>query len=436
MRRFLERACSEHGVDLESWEFGLRQVVLCAGAQFLEKLVEGVGSGRRDAPLLCACGSKMDSVGRRGKTIQTILGEIRFKRSVFVCPACGTKRVPGDEALGVVDTIFSPGLNRLMARAGQRDTFKEGRDDLKEFAEIEVTAKQVERVSEATGEAVEEWQQKERELALAGEPLGEADVEVPLLYVSYDGTGVPMVPWETAGRKGKQEDGSSRTREVKLGCVFTQTRTDEKGFPVRDDDSTSFVGAIESSDEFGWRIYTEAKRRGLERADKVVVVADGARYNWEIAALHFHGCIEIVDLYHAREHLHELCALLKPKGSKEFNKLEMQMRTWLDEGKVETIIAKAERLLPEDEDQRDEVQKQIGYFRNNAKRMRYGHFREQGLFVGSGVVEAGCKTVVGKRLKQSGMEWTVRGANAIIALRCLHLSGRTEEFWEQKAAKA
>ena len=112
------------------------------------------------------------------------------------------------------------------------------------------------------------------------------------------------------------------------------------------------------------------------------------------------------------------------------------MRTWLDEGKVETIIAKAERLLPEDEDQRDEVQKQIGYFRNNAKRMRYGHFREQGLFVGSGVVEAGCKTVVGKRLKQSGMEWTVRGANAIIALRCLHLSGRTEEFWEQKAAKA
>ncbi len=92
--------------------------------------------------------------------------------------------------------------------------------------------------------------------------------------------------------------------------------------------------------------------------------------------------------------------------------------------KEEKIIAKAERLLPacaphadrpEDEDQRDELQKQIGYFRNNAARMRYSQFREQGLFVGSSVVEAGCKTVVGKR--------------------CLHLSGRTEEFWEQKAAK-
>ena len=108
--------------------------------------------------------------------------------------------------------------------------------------------------------------------------------------------------------------------------------------------------------------------------------------------------------------------------------------TWLDEGKVNKIIAKAEKLLPENEDQREDAKKQIGYFRNNASRMRYGEFREQGLFVGSGVVEAGCKTVVGKRLKQSGMEWTVRGANAIIALRCPHLSGRMEEFWEQKAA--
>jgi hypothetical protein len=431
----LERAGWEHGVDLESWEFGLRQAVLCAGARLLEKMIDGVGSGRRSSPVLCDCGAKMDSVGRRGKLIRTLLGEIRFKRSVFVCGSCGSKRVPGDEALDVVDTVFSPGLKRLMARAGQRDTFKEGRDDLKEFAEIEVTAKQVERVSEGVGEAVEKWHQKERELALAGEPLDEANGEVPLLYVSYDGTGVPMVPWETAGRVGKQEDGSSKTREVKLGCVFTQSTTDKEGFPVRDDDSTSFVGAIESSDEFGARIYTEAKRRGLEAAEKVVVIADGARYNWEIAALHFHGCTEIVDLYHAREHLHELCALLKPKGTKEFNKLEMQMRTWLDEGKVEKIIAKAQKLMPENEDQRDDAQKQIGYFRNNASRMRYGEFREQGLFVGSGVVEAGCKTVVGKRLKQSGMEWTVRGANAIIALRCLHLSGRTEEFWEQNAAK-
>ena len=136
-----------------------------------------------------------------------------------------------------------------------------------------------------------------------------------------------------------------------------------------------------------------------------------------------------------RRFLERASSDLRPKGSKDFDKPEIQMRTWLDEGKVEKIIAKAQKLLPEDEDKTEDAKKQIGYFRNNANRMRYGEFREQGLFAGSGVAEAGCKTVVGKRLKQSGMDWTVRGANSIIALRCLHLSGRTEEFGEQKAAE-
>jgi hypothetical protein len=436
VKRFLRRASADRGVDLESWEFGLRQAVLSSGARLLENLVDGVGSARRDVPVVCACGTRMESHGRQGKRIQTILGEIGFRRSVFVCPGCGSRRRPGDEALGVMDTVFSPGLRRLMARAGQRDTFKEGRDDLKEFAGVEVTAKEVERVSEGTGEAVELWHRETRALALVGEAPVEAGDGVPLLYISYDGTGVPMVPWETSGRKGKQEDGTSKTREVKLGCVFTQSRTDEQGFAVRDDASTSFVGAIESSEAFGERMYAEAKRRGLLDAKKVVVIADGARYNWEIAALHFHGCTEIVDLYHAREHLHDLCGLLTAKGSKAFHRLLLQFRTWLDEGNVEKIIAKSERLLPDQQEMRKDAEREIGYFRNNAHRMRYGEFREQGLFVGSGVVEAGCKTVVGKRLKQSGMQWTVRGANAIIALRCLYLSGRIEEFWEETAAVA
>ena len=91
-----------------------------------------------------------------------------------------------------------------------------------------------------------------------------------------DGTGVPMVPSEVEGRKGKQPDGSAKTREVKLGCVFTQTSTDDKGFPVRDPDSSSFIGAIETVDFFSNRIEAEAVRRGLYEAEKVVVLGDGA----------------------------------------------------------------------------------------------------------------------------------------------------------------
>ena len=382
----------------------------------------------------CGCGAKMKSRGQKEKRIKTILGDIEIRRSIFVCPGCGASRIPADEMLGVVRTGFSPGTRRMMARAGQRDTFKEARDDLSTFAEIEVSAKDVERVAETTGHKIEMWQQQERAALLKGHGEPENKKIIPLLYVSYDGTGVPMVPWETAGRKGKQDDGTSKTREVKLGCVFTQTQRDENGFPIRDDGSTTFVGAIETASEFGSRIYAEALRRGLEHAEKITVIADGARYNWDIAALHFPGCTEIIDLYHAREHLHDLCALVIPEGGNDLVRLETHWRTMLDEGRVEELMAGATLLMPRNGPRRKKIKKEIGYFENNAHRMRYADFRAQGLFVGSGVVEAGCKTVIGKRLKQSAMKWTVRGANSIIALRCAHLSGRMESFWEQQAA--
>lgn len=430
----MKRASKERGVDLESWEFALRAAVLLSGAKLLEKLLEGIGSGRRSGPVVCSCGMRMRSKGLKEKRIKTILGDIRFRRSLFICPQCKASRFPGDELLEVVGTVFSPGTRRLMARAGQRDTFKEGRDDLLEFASIKVTAKDVERVAEGTGKAVENWQEAERRALMNADRTAEPLERVPVLYICYDGTGVPMVPWETVGRRGRQPDGTSRTREVKLGCVFTQTKLDEKGYPVRDDGSTTFVGAIESSGEFGARIYGEALRRGLRGAGKVAVIADGARYNWEIAAMHFPSAIEIVDLYHAREHLHSLCGLLAPGGGREFSRLEKRLSAMLDKGKVEQILEETQALLPRSGKRRAAILKETGYLRNNASRMRYGDYRTQGLFVGSGVVEAGCKTVISKRLKQSGMQWTVRGANAIIALRCCHLSGRMEDFYEQQAA--
>jgi hypothetical protein len=376
----------------------------------------------------------MESRGLREKRIKTVLADIQFERSLFVCPKCKKSRFPGDEALGIVGTGFSPGVVRLMARAGSRDTFKEGRDDLLAYAEIRVTAKDVERVAERTGEEIEAWHRKEQAAIVGSEEELEPTDQPPLLYVSYDGTGVPVVEWETLGRKGKQPDGSSETREAKLGCVFTQTTVDEKGYAVRDDASTSFVGAIESSDEFGSRIYAEAVRRGITHAGRVVILGDGARYNWEISATHFAGATEIVDLYHTRQHLHILCAVLLPNGGNALKSLEKRWRAILDEGNVEKILKKAQSRLPRNGKRRKAAQTEMRFFCRNASRMRYGEYRAQGLFVGSGVVEAGCKTVIGKRLKQSGMEWTVRGANAIIALRCCHLSGRIEEFWEQRAS--
>ena len=124
VERFLDRVSKDKSVDLESWEFGLRRAVLAVGAQLLEEMIDGLGSGRQDKPINCACGSKMGSSGRKKKRIKTLLGDITVKRSIFVCPACGNSRVPADELLDVVKTGFSPGTRKLMARAGQRDTIR------------------------------------------------------------------------------------------------------------------------------------------------------------------------------------------------------------------------------------------------------------------------------------------------------------------------
>jgi len=253
------------------------------------------------------------------------------------------------------------------------------------------------------------------------------------MYIAIDGTGVPVVRRETEGRKGKDETGKAKTREAKLGCVFTQTQLDENQHPVRDENSTTYVGAIETAEAFGIRIYAEAIRRGVTRAAQVIVLGDGAHWIWGIAEEHFYGALQIVDLYHAREHLAAIAKNVYGASAIKSKQWMEARREELDAGDVEAVITSVRRLRPSNTKVGEEVRTAADYFHRNAERMRYAEFRKHGLFVGSGVMEAGCKTICGQRLKLSGMHWTVRGANAIIALRCCQLSARWEEFWEARA---
>jgi hypothetical protein len=422
-------------VDLEALEVAIRVAVHAAGAEVLEGLLRDVGVGRRDGPLGCSCGARMHSLGVRSKQVLTILGPIVFTRSLFQCPSCGATRFPGDEALDIVDTSRSPGVRRQVGRLGAKEPFREVAKDLKELAAIPLSRKDAERIAEAIGEDTERWDKAGRDrLRFAEPPPPEAPKTIDTLYIEIDGTGVPMTQPEVAGRKGKQADGSAKTREAKLGCVFTQTAFDEKGRPIRDPASTSFTGAIETAAEFGWRIYAEAVRRGLFKAKRVVILSDGAEWIRNIVETHFPWAIHIIDLYHAREHLVELCKLLFDRDLKCLNHYKDRWWDYLDDGNTEAIIEQAKGFLPDNPNAGKDARRAIGYFNNNSQRMRYADFKKQGLFVGSGVVEAACKTVIGQRLKQSAMEWTVRGANAIIALRCVTASGRIEDYWEQRAA--
>ena len=249
-----------------------------------------------------------------------------------------------------------------------------------------------------------------------------------------DETGIPVVRKQTAGRAGKRKGEPSHTREAKLGCVFTQTKWDEEGYPLRDPDSTSYSGALETAKQFGKRLYVEAWKRGWSRARKMVVLGDGAEWIWNMAHQQFPGAMQIVDLYHARQHLGELARQLHPNDKAQQGRWITIHQDHLDRGKMEELASSPRSVECSSRKLAEEFRDQANYFENNAKRMRYPEFRRQHLFVGSAVMEAGCKSVIGSRLKRSGMFWTVRGANAILALRCCHLNGRFEDYWEPRAA--
>ena len=417
--------------DLEASEMIIRGAMHQVGGRVLEGVLNADSAGTRGERVTCSKGHPAELVDYRIKDVTTVLGPIKLRRAYYHCACCREGVIPRDGEMDIDGTGFSPGVRRLMGRVGGKEPFDEGRRDLGELAGIVVKTKQVERVSEGIGHQVEAVAMTQRQAALSGKLIG---FESPSkLYIAIDGTGVPVIPRETEGRPGKDQTGRAKTREAKLGCVFTQTSLDAEGRPVRDPGSTTYVGAIETAEEFGRRIYAEAVRRGVTRAEQTIVLGDGAPWIWNIADLHFYGAIRIVDLYHAREHLTALSKAI-------YGPVAPQARQWaeaaikqLDAGDVEGVLARMARLRPTHDVGKKEIQKAANYFRTNQERMRYARFKSLGLFVGSGVVEAGCKTIIGRRLKQSGMRWTIRGANSIIALRCCELSGQWETFWENRA---
>lgn len=422
-------------LDLEAIEMAVRSAMHHAGATALSGLLQfPVPAAAEQRSIPCPCGHPAGYQELRSKPVLTAVGEVTISRPYYLCPHCHRGQFPADVELDIENTAFSPGVRRMQAVVGQQAPFDHGRQQLKLLADLEVTTKAVERTAEAIGEDIAAGEQAEIQRAMQldlpvilGEPI-------PVLYVQVDGTGVPVVKKETMGRQGKTEGQPAHTREAKLGCVFTQTSWDQEGYAIRDPDSTTYVGAIETAEEFGKRIYLEAWKRGWSRAEKKVVMGDGAEWIWNLADQYFPGATQIVDLYHARQHLWELARKLHPHDESGQNRWMMIHQDLLDNCKIKRLVTSLRSIQTPSAELAEKLRTEAEYFRRNARRMRYPKFRRQHLFVGTGVIEAGCKTLIGSRCKQSGMFWTVRGANAILTLRCCQFNGRFEDYWEARRA--
>lgn len=407
-----------------------RRQALRLAAHALEQRLNADTSDYVGPDLLCACGELAHYHGRHEKTFESVLGPLRLERAYYHCEKCRGGFCPRDRHLGLELFSLTPGVLRMTGSTAALVSFQESSALLRELAGVEVSVSQVERAAEALGAAIAA---DERSCV---EQAGEV---ATTMYLGMDGTGVPMRKSEVIGRDGKQPDGSAKTREAKVVTMWTAESRDPEGRPVRDPGSITYSAAIESAatldtsperSEFAERVLREATRRGYTQASHCVVLGDGSAWIWNIAKELFPQATQILDRFHSKEHLSKVGKLIY--GDREAGKKWIQRRyDELDEGRLPSLLKALDRQTPE----YPEAAECAEYIRNNRERMRYPEFHGQGLCTSTGVVEAGCKVVIGTRLKRAGMHWTVSGANAIIALRCCKLSGRYEDFWERRSER-
>ena len=378
------------------------------------------------------CAQPARYAGRHRKTVESVLGPLPLERAYYHCAPCAAGFCPRDRALGVVDTSLSPAVTRMVGVVGAMVSFVEGHELLHDLAGVEVNPKHVERTAEALGREIAADEHR----VIAPEPSA-----APTMYLGVDGTGIPMRTAELTGRTGKQPDGSAKTREVKLVTVWTAEGRDDEGIAVRDPGSVTYSAAIESAashdtddvrSPFAQRVDREAQRRGFDQAPRRVMLGDGAAWIWNLADELFPGAMQIVDLFHAKQHLSDVAKVIYGAGTDLSRQWARLRHDELDAGHLRALCEALRRHAPT----HPEARRCWQYVTHHRARLRYPAFRAQGLCVSSGVVEAGCKVAIGTRLKRTGMHWTVAGADAIIALRCCKLSGRFEDFWERRSTRA
>lgn len=420
-------------LDFEATEIRLRDVAFRIAARALEQRLNADTSDHTGPQRTCACGHAARYVDRREKTFTCVLGDLILKRAYYHCAGCQNGFCPRDRALGMDEDSLSPGALRMLGSAAAEVSFEISSGLLLDLAGLRIGGKQVQRIAERLGS---EMAADER---LNTSPSAPADLPLTL-YLGIDGSGIPVRPQELIGRAGKQPDGKAKSREGKLVTCWSAESRDKEGLPIRDPGSITYSAAIESAAtldtnetpaEFTGRVLREATRRRFTEAKRTAVIADGAKYNWNIASELFPNAIQILDRCHAKMHINEVADAIYGKGSAEASHWASLRKQELDGERLTDLLT----ALKAHAETCKVAKTCVGYVERNRHRMRYQEFKAMGLCTTSNIVESGCKVIFTTRFKHSSMHWSVVGANKILALRCYKRSGKFEDFFERRAQK-
>lgn len=394
---------------VEQAEQAAAEVALACGGAVVKTLVPST-AGRRSnqgSRLACPCGGKAKFVGYRTRGVGTLYGVVAVERAYYHCPKCGRGQLPWDDQQGLNARLWTPRVKSLVTQVAARLPYRESVDLLSATLGFDIEDSSADEVVQEVGGRL-----RARQTALSCDlEWGEIEPLVAVaprrLYVGMDGTSAHL-------------DGD--WHEVKTGVVY-EGQPDEDG--VDTVHQARYVAVQEASDRFGERLYALAAQAGVTLGGETVVIGDGAEWIWNVAAHHYPGATQVVDYWHACEHIHALGRAYYGEGSKQGQRWAREHCRTLKAKGPGTLLGALARMRPRRGEQAEAVRLARGYFGRHRQRMQYHQYRAAGMMIGSGPVEAACKVVVGQRLKGAGMRWSAKGADAMLAARAALLSGDT-----------
>lgn len=381
-----------HLTDADALERAVQLWQRLTGKEVMETLCQQAIERREQAEKPVCCGRNLKVHSRQARVITTLLGTVRLRRRYYRCPHCGKSQFPAQRFLGWQGS-FSHRVQELVAWECAGLPYREALASLEKLAGITLSV-------HAAEEIVSRWGEKELTPPAYGARVTDD------LVVQIDGTTAHL------------QEG---WKEVKLGAFFCWNRTEPEAKPAE----ISYVADWESAAEFADTLWGEALARGAPTAGAQAVIGDGAPWVWELAGLLFPQATQILDWYHLSEHLWEAAAVVHGEGSKETKELAKMWEAEVWQGSSPLVVSHLRELVSMGKDDgKNTLRRCAGYLENHQARLRYDLFRAAGWPIGSGVVEGGCKQVVGLRFKRKSTRWSKTGARAVLHLRLDRLNGR------------
>ena len=363
------------------------------------------------------------NAGNHGKRIVTLFGELpEIRRTYYWNEDSRRGHYPFDDRLGLAGR-YTPAAANEMIRYAVSHPYGDAADGFSRNHAFKVSA-------DTVREVVGLYRSESSAFARGGrggrsDPASGSDSRATTVCVMADGTGLPMRRECLKGAKGR--DGRAKTREVKAGAIFVASKTKDND-PHRDLGTTTYVSTTHRREKFGKYLRSEFDRRFARMPETVLYITDGGKWLHTIHDSEFPFAVEILDVWHAVEHLKPLMlGLGYREGTREWNYRHHYWSECIKAGKVRNVLDYIRKNLKSRLSK--DAMREYRYYRSNAGRMKYDEYRAKGWFIGSGVIESGCKTVIGQRFKQSGMLWSLKGAKALLPLRTLYKSNRLDEFF-------